>query len=164
MYTKHKSYEKVLEKRRANNWRKAKNQEKQKIMPVLDETLGSKSTKVLIHQESLGRVEKTLSRDNIRYKKPLCNDNITSDKANSTIQVDVKHSTDNRHFRKNKNLSYAEVLREGKDINSPKIESTTTETPKITQNEGVIDLAVIRTALLTEENCSSAKFDTFPLV
>ena len=54
-------------------------------MPVLDETLNSKNTKVLINQESLGRVEKSLSRDNIKYDKPSCNDNITSDKANSTI-------------------------------------------------------------------------------
>ena len=38
-------------------------------------------------------------------------------------------------------LSYAEVLGVGKNINSTKIESTTMETPKITQNEGVIDLA-----------------------
>ena len=36
--------------------------------------------------------------------------------------------------------------------------------PKITQNEGVIDLAAVRSALLTEENCSSAKLDTFPPV
>ena len=52
----------------------------------------------------------------------------------------------------------------GKDINSTKIESTTTETRKITQNEGVIDLAAIRSALETEENCSSAKLDLFPPV
>ena len=58
-------------------------------------------------------------------------------------------------------MSYAEVLRKGKNINSPKIESTTTETPKITQNEGVIDLVAIRSELLTEENCGSAKIDTF---
>ena len=36
------------------------------------------------------------------------------------------------------------------------------ETPKITQNEGVKDLAAIKSGLLTEENCSSVKFDTFP--
>ena len=147
VYIKHKSYEKVLERHRTNKWRKVKDQEKQKIMPVLDETLNSKNTKVLIHQESLGRVEESLSCYNIKCDKPLCNDNITSDKANSTIQVDVKHSTDNRHFRKNKNLSYAEVLREGKDINSPKIESTATEIPKITQDAGAIDFAAIRSAL-----------------
>ena len=165
LYTKHKSYEKVLESRRTNKWRKLKDQEKQKIMPVLDETLSSKNTKVLIEQESLGRVDKSLSRDNIKCEKPLCNDNITSAKANSTIQVDAfKHTTDNRHFRKKKKLSHAELLREGKDINSPNIESTATETPKITQNEGVIDLVAIRSALLTEENCSFAKFDTFPPV
>ena len=35
------------------------------------------------------------------------------------------------------------------------------ETPKITQNKGVIDLAAVRSALLTQENCSSAKFDAF---
>ena len=89
---------------------------------------------------------------------------ITYDKANSTIQVDAKHITDNRHFRKKKKLSYVEVLPKGKDINSPKIESNTTETPKITQNEGVKDLVAIRSALLTLGNCSSAKFDTFPPV
>ena len=33
LYTKYKSYEKVLERRRTNKWRKVKNQEKQKIMP-----------------------------------------------------------------------------------------------------------------------------------
>ena len=59
-------------------------------------------------------------------------------------------------------LSYAEVLGVGKNINSTKIESTTMETPKITQNEGVIDLAEIRSASVTKKNCSSAKFDTFP--
>ena len=42
---------------------------------------------------------------------------------------------------------------------------TTTDTPKITKNEGVLDLAAIRSALLTEENCSSTNFDTsFPSV
>ena len=61
-------------------------------------------------------------------------------------------------------MLYAELPREGKDINSPKIESTTTETPKITQNEDVIDLAAIRSTLSMDEICSSAKFDTFPLV
>ena len=80
-------------------------------MPVMDETLSSKSTKVLIHQESLGSVEKSLPRGNIKCEKPLCYCNITSGKANSIIQVDAKHITDNRHFRKKKKLSYAEVLR-----------------------------------------------------
>ena len=61
-------------------------------------------------------------------------------------------------------MLYAELPREGKDINSPKIESTTTETPKITQNEDVIDLAAIRSTLSMDEICSSAKFDSFPLV
>ena len=42
-----------------------KDQEKQKIVLVLDETLSSKNTRVLIHQESVGRVEKSLSRDNM---------------------------------------------------------------------------------------------------
>ena len=106
--------------------------------------MSSKNTKILIHQESLGRVEKSSSRDSIKCEKPLCNDNITSEKASSTIQVDPKHATDNRHFREKKKLSYAEVLRKGKDINSPKIESTTTETPKITENEGVTDLVATR--------------------
>ena len=46
------------------------------------------------------RVEKSLSRDKIKCEKPLWNDDITSDKANSTIQVGAKHITDNRHFRK----------------------------------------------------------------
>ena len=78
-------------------------------MPVLDETLNSKNTKVLIHQESLGRVEESLSCYNIKCNKPLCNDSITSDKVNSTIQVDAKDITDKRHFRKKKKLSYAEV-------------------------------------------------------
>ena len=100
-----------------------KDQEKQKIMPVLDETLSSKNSSVLIHQELLGRVEKRLSRNIIKYEKPLCDDNITSEKANYTIQVDTKHITDNRRFRKKKKLSYAEVFREGKEINSPKIDS-----------------------------------------
>ena len=76
-----------------------KDQEKQKIMPVLDETLSSKNASVLIHQESLSRAEKSLSPDIIKYKKPLCDDNITSEKANYTIQVDAKHITDNRRFR-----------------------------------------------------------------
>ena len=67
-------------------------------------------------------------------------DLFTSDKANSTFQVDAKRITDNRHFRKKKKLSYAEVLLKGKDINNPKIESTITETLKITQNECAIDL------------------------
>ena len=116
----------------SNNY---KYQDKEKIMPALDETLSSNNTKILFHQESLGRIKKSSSRDNIKYEKHLSNDNITYDKANSTIQVDAKHITDNRHFRKKKKLSYAEVLRKGKDINSPKIESSTTETPKITQNE-----------------------------
>ena len=89
LYTKHKSYEKVMERRRTNKWRKVKDQEQQKIMPVLDKTLNSKNTKIFIHQESLSRVEKSSSRDNINCEKPLCNDNITSDKANFTIQVDA---------------------------------------------------------------------------
>ena len=72
LYTKHKSYEKVLERWRTKKWRKVKDQEKQKIMLVLDETLSSKNTRVLIHQESLGRVEKSLSRDNMKYEKLLC--------------------------------------------------------------------------------------------
>ena len=109
-----------------------KHQKKEKIISVLDKTLSSKITKILIHQESLGRVEKSSSRDNIKCEKPLCNDNITYDKANSTIEVDAKHITDNSHFCKKKKLSYTEVLQKGEDINSPKIESTTTETPKIT--------------------------------
>ena len=48
---------------------------------------------------------------------------MTSDKANSTIQVDTKHITDKCHFRKKRKLSKGgkEVLREGKDINSPKL-------------------------------------------
>ena len=102
-------------------------------MPVLDETLSFKNTSVLIHQKSLGSVEKSLSRDNIKDEKPFCDDKITSDKANYTIQVDAKHITDNRRFRKKKELSYAEVLQEGKEINSPKIESITIETLKITK-------------------------------
>ena len=61
-------------------------------------------------------------------------------------------------------MLYAELPREGKDINSRKIESITTETPKITQNEDVIDLAAIRSTLSMDEICRSAKFDTFPLV
>ena len=69
LYTKHKSYEKVLERRRTKKWRKVKDQQKQKIMPVLDETLTSKNTSILIHQQPLGRVEKSLSRDNINHEK-----------------------------------------------------------------------------------------------
>ena len=61
-----------------------KDQEKQKIMPVLDETLSSKNSSVLIHQELLGRVEKRLSRNIIKYEKPLCDDNITSELYNSS--------------------------------------------------------------------------------
>ena len=80
-------------------------------MPVMNETLSSKSTKVLIHQESLGRVQKSLPRGNFKCEKHLCNCNITSDKANSTIQVNAKRITDNCHFRKKKKFSYAEVLR-----------------------------------------------------
>ena len=126
LYTKHKTYKKVLERRRTKKWRRVKDQEKQKIMLALDEILSSKNSSVLIHQELLGRVEKRLSRNIIKYEKPLCDDNITSEKANYTIQVDAKHITDNRRFRKKKKFSYAEVLREGKQINSPKIESITT--------------------------------------
>ena len=81
-----------------------KDQEKQKIMPVLDETLSSKNSSVLIHQELLGSVKKRLSRNIIKYEKPLCDDNITSEKADYTIQVDTKHITDNRRFRKKKKL------------------------------------------------------------
>ena len=51
--------------------------------------LSSKNTRILIHQESLSRVEKSSSRDNIMCEKPLWNDNITSDKTYSTIQVDA---------------------------------------------------------------------------
>ena len=123
--TKHKTYKKVLERRRTKKWRRVKDQEKQKIMLALDEILSSKNSSVLIHQELLGRVEKRLSRNIIKYEKPLCDDNITSEKANYTIQVDTKHITDNRRFRKKKKLSYAEVFREGKEINSPKIDSIT---------------------------------------
>ena len=125
LYTKHKTYKKVLERRRTKKWRRVKDQEKQKIMLALDEILSSKNSSVLIHQELLGRVEKRLSRNIIKYEKPLCDDNITSEKANYTIQVDTKHITDNRRFRKKKKLSYAEVFREGKEINSPKIDSIT---------------------------------------
>ena len=89
MYTKHKSYENVLQRWRTNKWRKLKDQEKQKIMLVFDETLSSKNTRILIHQESLSRVENSSSRDNIMCEKPLCSDNITSDKTYSTIQVDA---------------------------------------------------------------------------
>ena len=126
LYTKHKTYKKVLERRRTKKWRRVKDQEKQKIMLALDEILSSKNSSVLIHQELLGRVEKCLSRYIIKHEKPLCDDNITSEKANYTIQVDAKHITDNRRFRKKKKFSYAEVLREGKQINSPKFESITT--------------------------------------
>ena len=48
--------------------------------------------------------------------------------ANSTIQVDVQHITDNCCFHKKKKLSYAELHQEGKQINSPKTESLTRET------------------------------------
>ena len=61
-------------------------------------------------------------------------------------------------------MSYAEVLGAGKDLNSTKIESTRTETQKITQNDSVVDLAAIISVLLTEGTCSSAKFDPFPPV
>ena len=50
-------------------------------------------------------------------------------------------------FGKKEILSYAEVLAAGKDTNNARIESTTIETPKITQNEGVIDLAAVRSVL-----------------
>ena len=50
LYTKHKSYEKVLARRRTDKWRKVKYQEKEKIMLVLNETSSSKNTKILIHQ------------------------------------------------------------------------------------------------------------------
>ena len=88
---------------------------------------------------------------------------ITSEKTNYTIQVDAKHITDECRSHKKKKLSYADVLREGKEVNSPKIESMTTEILQVTQNEGIIfDLAAIRSVLLTDENCSSTKFETFP--
>lgn len=63
--------------------------------------------------------------------------------------MDAKHITDKRHFRKENKVSYAEVLGAGKYINSTKFEITATKTPKKTQNEGAIDLAAIRSALLT---------------
>ena len=72
-----------------NKWRKVKDQEKQKIMLVLDETVSSKNTKILIHRESLDKVKNGLSSDNIKCEKSLCNNNIASDKVNSTIQVDA---------------------------------------------------------------------------
>ena len=78
--------------------------------------------------------------------------------------MDAKYITDKRHFRKKNKVSYAEVLGAGKYINSTKFDITTTKTPKKTQNEGAIDLAAIRSALLAEENCNSAKFDIFPPV
>ena len=59
-------------------------------------------------------------------------------------------------------MSYVEVFGTNKDTNSTKIESTTTETPNITQTEGVVELGAIRSVLLMEENCSCAKFNTFP--
>ena len=74
--------------------------------------------------------------------------------ANSTIQLDVQHITDNCCFRKKKKLSYAELLQEGKQISSLKIESVI----------DVIDLAAIRSALIMDGNCSSDKFQTFPTV
>ena len=50
LYTKHKTYKKVLERRRTKKWRRVKDQEKQKIMLALDEILSSKNSSVLIHQ------------------------------------------------------------------------------------------------------------------
>ena len=38
--------------------------------------------------------------DKIWCKKPICKDNIVSDKTDSTIQADAKHVMNNRHFRK----------------------------------------------------------------
>ena len=77
----------------------------------MHETLISNNPKILIYQESLGRVEKRLSPGNTKCEKPLCNDNITH---NSLIQADANHTTNNRRFRKNKKLLYArELLREG---------------------------------------------------
>ena len=121
-----------------------KEKDKQKIIPVPNEALSSKDTEVVTPTESLGssNVDKSLSRD-----KSKCKNLYTSDKNNSTNQVDAEQVADNRHFRKKEILSYAEVLAAGKDTNNARIESTAIETPKITQNEGVIDLAVIRSVL-----------------
>lgn len=121
-----------------------KEKDKQKIIPVPNEALSSKDTDVVTPTESLGssNVDKSLSRD-----KSKCKNLYTSDKNNSTNQVDAEQVADNRHFRKKEILSYAEVLAAGKDTNNARIESTAIETPKITQNEGVIDLAAIRSVL-----------------
>ena len=121
-----------------------KEKDKQKIIPVPNEALSSKDTEVVTPTESLGssNVDKSLSRD-----KSKCKNLYTSDKNNSTNQVDAEQVADNRHFRKKEILSYAEVLAAGKDTNNARIESTTIETPKITQNEGVIDLAAVRSVL-----------------
>lgn len=121
-----------------------KEKDKQKIIPVPNEALSSKDTEVVTPTESLGssNVDKSLSRD-----KSKCKNLYTSDKNNSTNQVDAEQVADNRHFRKKEILSYAEVLAAGKDTNNARIESTAIETPKITQNEGVIDLAAIRSVL-----------------
>ena len=121
-----------------------KEKDKQKIIPVPNEALSSKDTEVVTPTESLGssNVDKSLSRD-----KSKCKNLYTSDKNNSTNQIDAEQVADNRHFRKKEILSYAEVLAAGKDTNNARIESTAIETPKITQNEGVIDLAAIRSVL-----------------
>ena len=58
---------------------------------------------------------------NIKCKKPLYNNSITSDKTNFKIQVDANYVLDNHHFWQKK-LSYAKVLRAGKDINNTSIE------------------------------------------
>ena len=90
---KRQNYEKVLDRWRTKKWRKVRGKEKQRVIPVLDESSSSKNTEVLTPQESLGssRVEKSLSRHRSKREKPSCNNNIISDKANSTIQVDAKH-------------------------------------------------------------------------
>ena len=75
------------------------------IIPILGETLSSKDTEVSIFQESLGssRIEKSLSGSKIKCVKPLCNDNIISDKANCTIHfqftfVKIKSSYTQRYL------------------------------------------------------------------
>ena len=77
----------------------------------MHETLSSNNPKILIYQESLGRVEKRLSPGNTKCEKPSCNDKIT---LSSLIQAGAKHTINNRRFRENKKLLYArELLREG---------------------------------------------------
>ena len=62
------SYEKLLGIQKTKKWRKMKQKEKEKFIPVLDEPRSFKGTEVLILPESLD----SDGSENIRCNKPIC--------------------------------------------------------------------------------------------